>query len=157
MFSQMSRSTSNSSLSSVITPITPPSSSIYSMVPSVPLTQRFSLSFLIKIICAPGFRCSSIGVGNELSGKLPLISPLNMLTSPSSASSCWSLMKSTVSLRAARVMESGEPDELEVLDKRELLDKLDGFATLLFSDCRSAWVAVLLRMRSRMAINLSSV
>src|SRR5574344_261826 len=43
----------------------PSSSSMASMTPKVPLTHRLSISFFMKMICAPTFIWSSIGVGRE--------------------------------------------------------------------------------------------
>ena len=145
-FDQRSRSTSTSSPDSFLTYIRVPSSSNPMTIPRVPFTQRWSISFLIKITCAPTFSSSCIGVGIIVSGKSPFVAPLRVTGSPGSSSRCWVLMKSTVSRVVERVIARlsfwSNPDCPEV--------------TLALSRERSLSVACEVRILSRIPIKTGS-
>ena len=136
---------SHSFPSSVITYIVSSSSSIPAMTPIVPFTQRRSKSFLIKIICAPGFSTSSCEVGKLLSGKSPSITPSKVIDSPGSSASFFSLIESTVSLRVASVIYISASDSSIWLPYR------------VFNSWRSAAPAVLVRMWSSTPTKTGSV
>ena len=74
---------------------------IPAMTPMVPFTHLRSKLFLIKMICAPGYSTSSSEVGRLLSGKSHSMPPSNVLGSPGSSDSFFSLIKYTVSSRVA--------------------------------------------------------